>query len=77
MNMPDWFFKSKRMLEEFGVKFTIHNNGYHFIIHTEKQRIDFWPSTGKFYFYVDKIKGEGLAQLVELLEFGSDNELNI
>lgn len=37
-----------KMMKDYGVEFTSHNNGYHLIIKNGDEIIDFWPSTSRW-----------------------------
>ena len=39
---------AKEVFLENNIAFEIKNNGYHFVIRTENNRYDFWPTSGKF-----------------------------
>lgn len=60
---------SMRLLDENGVTYTSHNNGYHVIIYTAAKTVDFWPTTGKFIIRGGS-QGRGVNDLLKFLKRG-------
>lgn len=52
-------------LQYFKIPHQVHNNGLHFVIHSENLRIDYWPTTG--YWKTEASSGRGLKEVLKLL----------
>ena len=60
---------STEILKKTGIVFVSKNNGAHLIIMDPKAPIaDFWPSTGKFIFRYNSVKGRGVYNLIKQLQ---------
>lgn len=57
---------TKDVLLENNIAFEVKNNGFHFIIRTENNRYDYWPTSQKYMVNSNfKIKHGGLTALIE------------
>jgi len=57
---------TSEVLRENNIAFEVKNKGYHISIRTDKNRYDYWPTTGKWMKNSDfKIQTGGITQLVE------------
>ena len=68
------FYDSVKFLNDNRVSY-VKQNVTHFILNFNGlYYVDFWPTTGRFYFRDEKIKGEGLAQLLSTSKKIFNNE---
>ena len=61
--------KSTELLTENGIWFESKNDGIHLIVGTDN-KVDFWPSTGKWIVRAGK-SGRGVMNLVKYMKGGS------
>lgn len=52
-------------LDELGIKYESKNGGAHLIVEGKHSKIDFWPSTGKFYIRTAKGYSRGINNLIK------------
>jgi len=57
-----------KILNDFNIAYTIHNNGYHYQIPFKDTIIDFYPTTGKIYDKSTGFKGKGIQTLLNYME---------
>jgi len=62
--------QSTKILEDRGILFESKNGGVHIIIKAEREKFDFWPSTGKFTSRVTKKSGRGVFKLLKIIADG-------
>jgi len=61
--------KNMDALKQFGLEYTVHNNGNHVVITTlHQQPIDFYPSTGKWKKHNNTKRGFGVVSLLNFIE---------
>ncbi|GAG54683.1 unnamed protein product [marine sediment metagenome] len=52
-------------LDELGIKYESKNDGAHLVVEGTYSKIDFWPSTGKFYIRKAKGYARGINNLIK------------
>lgn len=58
--------RNRKILSDLEIDFTEHNSETHFIIWIlNKQEIDFWPTTEKFYVRDKKIRRKGIDEMLK------------
>ena len=60
--------ENNKILKDFKIEYTSHNNGYHYMIPHQNIIIDFYPSTNKIYDKSTGFKGIGISTLLEYME---------
>jgi hypothetical protein len=59
---------SAQTLRTFGIEFTSHNCGAHFIVKCMDEVIDFWPGTGKWFVQGRPDRKRGVMNLVKFYQ---------
>lgn len=52
-------------LDELGIKYESMNGGIHLIVEGAYSKIDFWPSTGRFYIRSKKKYSRGIKNMIK------------
>lgn len=60
--------ESTKILKDFEIEFSSHNNEYHYMIPHKNTIIDFYPTTGKFWDKSTKHRGRGIMNLLLYME---------
>lgn len=60
--------QSTKILVKNDVVFESKNNGLHLIVRSNAGKIDFYPSTGKYVRRIDKKRGRGVFNLLDMLK---------
>ena len=59
--------QNTQILNDFDLEFSVHNNGYHYIVSHHNYTINFYPSTGKWYDSITERKGKGMQSFLEYI----------